>query len=108
MLSTSSHRVVSSRFFAGRVLPALLSSSSCTATGGAVRFLNVHEYISMELMQQHHIATPEGHVATTPDEAEHIFANVMNKRTWCGGILPLDHRCSINTEFTLLFLLLLL
>ena len=40
---------------------------------GAVRNLNVHEYISMELMQTHGIKTPDCHVATTPDEAEHIY-----------------------------------
>ena len=50
------------------------------ATAGAVRYLNVHEYISMELMQSHGIATPASHVAQTPDEAENIFMNVLNKR----------------------------
>lgn len=39
------------------------------------------EYISMELMNQHGIATPRGFVANTPEEAEHIFTTMMNKRT---------------------------
>jgi succinyl-CoA synthetase beta subunit len=47
---------------------------------GPVRNLNVHEYISMELMNQHGIATPRGFVAKTPEEAEHIFNTMMNKR----------------------------
>lgn len=41
---------------------------------GAIRCLNVHEYISMETMNSHHIATPLGAVATTAQEAEHIYA----------------------------------
>ena len=52
-----------------------------TPTMGAVRNLNVHEYISMEIMNQHGIATPKGFVANTPEEAEHIFNTQMNKRT---------------------------
>jgi acyl-CoA synthetase (NDP forming) len=46
---------------------------------GAVRNLNVHEYISMELMKNHGIKTPECYVASTPDEAENIFMNSLNK-----------------------------
>lgn len=42
-------------------------------TVGAVRQLNVHEYISMEIMNDHKIATPEGYVATTPEEAENQY-----------------------------------
>ena len=38
-----------------------------------MRQLNVHEYISMELMNQHHIPTPLGAVANTPQEAEHAY-----------------------------------
>lgn len=53
-----------------------LAASAC----GAVRYLNVHEYISMEIMNQHGIATPRGFVAKTPEEAEHIFSTMMNKR----------------------------
>ena len=48
---------------------------------GAVRYLNVHEYISMELMANHHIATPEGYVASTPEEAENLYCHGINGRT---------------------------
>ena len=55
---------------------------TASAALGSIRNLNVHEYISMELMNKHGIATPEGYVATTAEEAEDIFTNKMNKRTW--------------------------
>ncbi len=55
-------------------------SRVATPAMGAVRNLNVHEYISMEIMNQHGIATPRGFVANTPEEAEHIFTTMMNKR----------------------------
>mmetsp|Transcript_19307 Transcript_19307/g.25007 ORF Transcript_19307/g.25007 Transcript_19307/m.25007 type:complete len:433 (+) Transcript_19307:129-1427(+) len=38
-----------------------------------VRMLNVHEYISMDIMNQHQIATPLGAVITTPQEAEEAY-----------------------------------
>jgi len=40
---------------------------------GAVRDLNVHEYISMELMDSFGIGTPESYVAETAEEAEEIY-----------------------------------
>jgi hypothetical protein len=46
---------------------------------GAVRNLNVHEYISMEVMKNYGIKTPDCYVANTPDEAENIFMNSLNK-----------------------------
>lgn len=46
---------------------------------GAVRNLNLHEYLSMDLMKQHGIATPAGYVANTPEEAENIFLHKLNK-----------------------------
>jgi succinyl-CoA synthetase beta subunit len=46
---------------------------------GAIRHLNVHEYISMEIMKHHGITTPECYVASTPDEAAHIFNNSFGK-----------------------------
>jgi hypothetical protein len=46
----------------------------------AVRSLNVHEYISMEIMKNHGIKTPECSVASTPEEAERIFLHGINKR----------------------------
>ena len=48
---------------------------------GAVRNLNVHEYISMEIMNSHHIATPECYVASTPDEAENIACHGLQHST---------------------------
>jgi hypothetical protein len=49
---------------------------------GAVRNLNVHEYISMEIMNTHGIATPKGFVASTPEEAENIYLKEFAKRTF--------------------------
>jgi hypothetical protein len=46
---------------------------------GAVRNLNLHEYLSMDLMKQHGIATPAGYVANTPEEAENIYLHKLNK-----------------------------
>ena len=62
------------------VVPQLLLRRTLVPALGAVRTLNVHEYISMELMQQHDIPTPECYVAVTPDEAHHCFTNRLNKR----------------------------
>jgi hypothetical protein len=54
---------------------------TANATVGAVRYLNLHEYLSMDLMKQHGIATPAGYVASSPEEAENIFLHKLNKRT---------------------------
>ena len=53
-----------------------------TVALGATRSLNVHEYISMEVMNAHHIATPACFVAETPEEAENIFTHKLNKRKY--------------------------
>ena len=45
---------------------------------GAIRNLNVHEYISMELMNHHKIATPDGYCATNAEEAENIYLHELN------------------------------
>lgn len=50
--------------------------------GGAVRYLNVHEYIAMELMKTYGVRTPECHVAATPEEAQHLFRNSLNQRKY--------------------------
>jgi hypothetical protein len=34
----------------------------------------------MEIMNQHGISTPKCFVASTPEEADHIFSTMMNKR----------------------------
>lgn len=67
---------------------------------GTVRYLNVHEYVSMEIMKQHGVKTPECYVAETPDEAEHVFETGLNKRTyfiifqyfinWCAIFVVVD------------------
>lgn len=43
----------------------------------------------MEIMSQHGITTPRGFVAKTPEEAEHIFTTMMNKREFVTGRLYL-------------------
>jgi acyl-CoA synthetase (NDP forming) len=60
---------------------ALASPSPFRMAAGHVRFLNVHEYISMELFKTHGIATPECYVADTAEEAEHIATTALNRRT---------------------------
>lgn len=52
--------------------------STVAALTGSVRHLNVHEHISMELMNEHGIATPKGCVAFTPEESEDVYMNKMN------------------------------
>jgi acyl-CoA synthetase (NDP forming) len=58
---------------------AKLHQQKCRGAVGAIRHLNVHEYISMEVMKHHGITTPECYVASTPDEAAHIFNNSFGK-----------------------------
>ena len=60
---------------------AIAFPSPLRLAAGPVRFLNVHEYISMELFKTHGIATPECYVADTPEEAEHIATTALNRRT---------------------------
>mmetsp|Transcript_31342 Transcript_31342/g.58112 ORF Transcript_31342/g.58112 Transcript_31342/m.58112 type:complete len:453 (-) Transcript_31342:140-1498(-) len=62
----------------GASVSAIASRIAAPAIG-AVRDLNVHEYISMEIMNQHGIATPKGFVAKTPEEAEHVFNFQTNR-----------------------------
>ena len=55
------------------------SGSSATTTANfhsaAPTALNVHEYSSMELMQKFGVPTPQGRVATTPEQAEEIYSS---------------------------------
>jgi len=44
-----------------------------------IRMLNVHEYISMDIMKSFDINVPTGQVASTVDEAEHVYNNLLNK-----------------------------
>ena len=45
------------------------------------------EYISMEIMNEHGIATPMNFVANTPEEAEEIYTTKMNTREFCCQIV---------------------
>jgi len=47
---------------------------------GAVRHLNVHEHISMEIFNEHGITTPDGHVAFTPEEAKDAYEKMGNPK----------------------------
>lgn len=46
--------------------------------GTTVRYLNVHEHISMELFNENGITTPKGAVAFTPEEAESAYKSMGN------------------------------
>lgn len=67
-----------------RRLPSTAAAAP-VATVGAIRCFNVHEYISMEIMKNHGIPTPECFVANTPEEAEQIFSRSLNRRK-CNAI----------------------
>lgn len=56
------------------------SATAALRSGGAVRFLNVHEYISMELLKDHGVPTPEAYVASTASEAENIYMSKFNNK----------------------------
>ena len=69
--------------------------AECQLQGGAQqkRFLNLHEYASMELMNEYGISTPRGVVATTPEEAENAHASSLAgggkaKETGSTGTIP--------------------
>lgn len=69
--------------FVSKAAPRLLRRTAAPAASyGATRNLNVHEYISMEIMKSHGIATPECYVANNPDEVDHLFATSFNKRAY--------------------------
>lgn len=58
----------------------LLSGKPLSAPGGAghqVRRLNVHEYVSMEIMAAHDIDIPASKMAETPEDAEKACAEIM-------------------------------
>ena len=48
---------------------------------GAIRNLNVHEHVSMELFTENGIATPGGAVAFTPDEAEAAYKSLGSRKS---------------------------
>lgn len=53
---------------------------SAGAAAGQRRFLNVHEYISMDLMKQYGVSLPQGRVATTAAAAEAIATEMLHGR----------------------------
>ena len=52
------------------------------ANGGALRHLNVQEYVSMDLMRSYGLPTPICYTATTPEEAEAIYRKLNPRK--CG------------------------
>ena len=48
---------------------------------GAIRNLNVHEHVSMELFTENGITTPAGAVAFTPDEAEAAYKSLGSRKS---------------------------
>ena len=48
-------------------------------TLGGIRNLNVHEYISMELLHKNKIPTPKAYAVTTPEQAESIYNHKRKK-----------------------------
>lgn len=62
---------------------ATRTTMSRVAGGGAIRQLNVHEYISMETMNSHGIVTPECHATSTADEAGAIVNEMLSRGKEC-------------------------
>lgn len=58
----------------------LKHGSAAAPAAGAVqkRFLNVHEYISMDLMKAQGITVPKGHVAFSAEEAEKVAHELLD------------------------------
>ena len=63
-----------------RVTSALSRQTQTPGIIGAVRNLNVHEHVSMELFEENGIATPKGIVAVTPEEAEAAYKDMGNRK----------------------------
>lgn len=56
-----------------------MANQPCAAIAGTgqVRCLNVHEYVSMQMMEQHDIDHPASKMAETPEGAEKACAEIM-------------------------------
>ena len=50
---------------------------------GFARQLNVHEYISMDVMRRFEIPVPKSAAASTPEEAEAVYEKVIGKGNDC-------------------------
>ena len=44
---------------------------------GSVRNLNVHEYVSMEVMRSFNIPVPKGGMAEKPEDAVKVYKNII-------------------------------
>lgn len=60
-----------------RPLPTPSPQTHSASRLGQRRFLNVHEYISMDLMKEYGIPVPKGRIASTAAEAEAIAAEML-------------------------------
>lgn len=70
-------------------------------TVGAVRNINVHEYVAMELLEHHGVTVPKCYAASTPDEAENIFLHNLNHGTLLfGGYLDSMGGVTLTRLFT--------
>jgi len=54
-----------------------------TASVGAMRYLNVQEYVSMDLMRSYGLPSPICYTATTPQEAEQLYYKLNPRKYLC-------------------------
>jgi hypothetical protein len=73
-------RSIGRRAIVRRILGASRTQQQGQQQFQQVRYLNVHEYLSMSLMKENGINVPNGYVASTPEEAEDIFLNKLPKK----------------------------
>mmetsp|Transcript_13802 Transcript_13802/g.20668 ORF Transcript_13802/g.20668 Transcript_13802/m.20668 type:complete len:441 (-) Transcript_13802:70-1392(-) len=59
------------------------SLNKAVASSGSRRFLNVHEYASMEIMRGFDIPVPKSKVAHSPDEAREVYRHVIGEGNDC-------------------------
>lgn len=64
-----------------RQISRAFAPTATVASGGRVRNLNVQEYVSMELMRQYELPTPVCYTATTPAQAEQIYAKLNPRKS---------------------------
>ena len=63
-----------------RVTSSFIRKTSLKGAVGSVRNLNVHEHISMEIFNEHGIATPGGEVAFSPEEAKEAYTKMGSRK----------------------------
>lgn len=76
MLSRFTRRLVSPFLSASNAQSAPAASRIKPAIAQTKRNLNIHEYLSLELMESYDIPTARGKVATTPDEAVQVHKSI--------------------------------